>query len=1011
MSRVAIDAKLVQSNPSWFSWENGRPAIAVEAGPGGQPHALGDSTDLPFDNSNLLVEQADHSAKIASHFLDLGLAGFRCPRASAAPSDLWRNLIGRVRTSHPDATFIAASLGVPFEAVAALEGCGFDYVLDSSRWWDLRERWFPMQREELRRVASPAAFPEEPQGQRLAESFDVGDTKSLRRLYLARYKIAACIGTALIMPMGYEYASRRRFDPIHGTKDEWDADVAAAEIELGPDIAIINAAKSASAALNYNGPLIVATPPNGNIVGLIRLDKSAAGLATAGAALVINPDLSRVFPAEAGPLLTASGGKLGAFVEIGDGGALDANRTLDVQPLEARLFLATEPPARAMPALEPPITHGRVAIERVEPEVDGGRFPAKRIVGEKVDVEADIVCDGHDIIAAQVLFRAIDEAGWQTAPMAFVNNDRWRGSFIVSRNTRYVFTLEGWKDPFASWRYEVTKKFDAGVPIALELIEGRHIVERAVKEMDGKENAADGQALAELLTKLNQIEDADQAGQLALLLSPAVQALMERVGPRNQISRYERELEITVDRTAAAFAAWYELFPRSMSDDPARHGTFDDVIKKLPYVKSMGFDVLYFPPIHPIGRSNRKGRNNTLKATKNDPGSPYAIGSPEGGHDAIHPELGTMAGFKRLIDAAADAGLEIAIDFAIQCSPDHPWIKTHHGWFEWRPDGSIRYAENPPKKYQDIVNVDFYAKDAVPGLWEALRDVVLFWCEAGIKIFRVDNPHTKPLPFWEWLIAQVQKRYPETIYLAEAFTRPKMMKRLAKLGFTQSYSYFTWRNTKFELSNYLTELIQEDTKEYMRVNFFVNTPDINPVPLQTAGRAGFRIRALMASTLSPVWGLYCGFELCEATPIPGREEYLDSEKYEIRAWDWDRPGNIREDIAFFNRLRRENQALWGFRNLEFLPSSNDQVLVYVKSTATLDNIIVIAANLDTYNPQQTYFELPLWRYGLADDAAVIVEDLVSGQRFDWHGKNQHVWLDHNNNPYAIWRVVLPGLPS
>jgi starch synthase (maltosyl-transferring) len=405
----------------------------------------------------------------------------------------------------------------------------------------------------------------------------------------------------------------------------------------------------------------------------------------------------------------------------------------------------------------------------------------------------------------------------------------------------------------------------------------------------------------------------------------------------------------------------------------------------------MGFDVLYFPPVHPIGRKNRKGRNNSLTARPGDPGSPYAIGAAEGGHDALHPELGSFADFARLIRAAHEHGLEIALDFAIQCSPDHPWITEHPDWFDWRPDGTIKYAENPPKKYEDIVNVHFY-RDALPSLWFALRDVVLFWVERGVRIFRVDNPHTKPLPFWEWLIREVQDRHPDTIFLSEAFTRPKMMKRLAKVGFTQSYSYFTWRNTKAELTEYLTELTRDEPREHMRPNFFVNTPDINPRFLQTSGRAGFEIRAVLAATLSPLWGVYCGFELCEATPIPGKEEYLDSEKYEIRAWDWDRPGNIRPLVTALNRIRRENPALWQFADLEFLEAPSEQVLAYVKMSAARDNAVMVAVNLDPHRATGTNLEVPLWRFGLDDAATIGVEDLISGRRFSWSGKVQHVWL-------------------
>jgi starch synthase (maltosyl-transferring) len=460
---------------------------------------------------------------------------------------------------------------------------------------------------------------------------------------------------------------------------------------------------------------------------------------------------------------------------------------------------------------------------------------------------------------------------------------------------------------------------------------------------------------------------------------------------------------VDADRIAARFASWYEIFPRSMSDDGQHHGTFRDVIRHLPRIRDMGFDVLYFPPIHPIGRVNRKGRNNAVKAAEGDPGSPYAIGSSEGGHDAIHPELGTLEDFLALREAAASHGLELALDFAIQCAPDHPWLARHREWFDWRPDGSLKYAENPPKKYEDIVNVAFYAPGAVPDLWVALCEVVLFWAEHGVRIFRVDNPHTKPLPFWEWLIAEVRADYPDAMFLAEAFTRPKVMHRLGKIGFTQSYTYFTWRNSKRELQEYLSELTTTPVCEFFRPNFFVNTPDINPPFLQTSGRAGFLIRAALAATLSGLWGVYSGFELCEADALPGREEYRDSEKYQIRAWDWQRPGNIVAEITALNRLRRRNPALHTPLGLSFLPAANDQVMFFEKATEDRGNVVLVAVSLDPFNPQSAAVELPLWKWRLPDSASVVAEDLMTGVATVWRGKWQTISLSPPV-PFNVWRV-------
>jgi starch synthase (maltosyl-transferring) len=644
------------------------------------------------------------------------------------------------------------------------------------------------------------------------------------------------------------------------------------------------------------------------------------------------------------------------------------------------------------------IKDSRIAIERVWPEIDGGRFAVKRAMGDRLIVEADIFCDGHDRIAAALLLRREGEADWGEAPMRVLDNDRWRGEVALRDNGRYHYTIIAWRDLFWSWREEIGKKHNAGLAIDLELEEGRQLVERALQGERGSPD--DRQSLRSLLEQYGRCSGVPK---LELLTSRETGELMARVGPRTNLTRYDRQLEVWVDRRRAAFSAWYEMFPRSQSGDAGRHGTFADVIARLPYVRDLGFDVLYFTPIHPIGRTNRKGRNNSLKAQLGDAGSPYAIGSAEGGHDALHPELGTFADFEHLVLAARAHDLEIALDFAIQCSPDHPWIKQHPEWFDWRPDGTIKFAENPPKKYEDIINVHFY-RGAFPSIWYALRDIVLFWSERGVRIFRVDNPHTKPFPFWEWLIREVHGRFPDVIFLSEAFTRPKLMLRLAKLGYTQSYTYFTWRNTKHELTEYLLELTRSEAHEYFRPNFFVNTPDINPYYLQTSGPPGFRVRLILAATLACNYGVYNGFELCEGRPIPGKEEYLDSEKYEIKAWDWERPGNICDDIRLINRLRREHPALQQFKNLNFYNAWNDHLLYFGKFTPDKQDFVLVAVNLDPHNPQGCHFEVPLWEFGLPDEASIDVEDLVTGNRFTWTGKVQHMLLEPGVRPYAIWRL-------
>lgn len=640
----------------------------------------------------------------------------------------------------------------------------------------------------------------------------------------------------------------------------------------------------------------------------------------------------------------------------------------------------------------------RIAIENVSHEIDGGRFPAKAVVGETTAIEADIFSDGHDVIAAALRWRRVGADRWTEVPMAALGNDRWVAEIVFAEMGAHEFQLVAWRDLFASWRRDTLKKHEAGLDVTLETVEGERLVEAAV-----------GEPSPELRSLAAALKAApDQAASLDLLLDETAAETMARSGPRTNETVADRIVRIEVDRPLAAFGAWYELMPRSQGSD-GRHGTFDDVIARLSYVRDLGFDVLYFPPIHPIGRTNRKGPNNSLTAGPDDPGSPYAIGSEEGGHDAIHPELGTFADFERLVAAAKEHGLEIALDFAIQCSPDHPWIKEHPEWFDWRPDGTIKFAENPPKKYEDIVNVHFY-RDAIPGLWHALRDVVLFWIGHGVTIFRVDNPHTKPFPFWEWMIGEVRAKHPEAIFLAEAFTRPKVMKRLAKVGFAQSYTYFTWRNTKQELTEYLTELTQEECRTYMRPNFFPNTPDINPLFLQSSGRPGFRTRLMLAATLVGNYGIYNGFEICEAAPVPGKEEYLDSEKYQLRSWDFDRPGHIKDDIRFVNRLRREHAALRAFSSLRFHNAFDDEVLCYAKRDDAAQDYLLFHVLLDPHRPHEFGFEVPLWDFGLPDEASIEVEDLVGGNRFTWHGKNHTLRLDPHDRPYAVWRLIPPGAP-
>jgi starch synthase (maltosyl-transferring) len=632
----------------------------------------------------------------------------------------------------------------------------------------------------------------------------------------------------------------------------------------------------------------------------------------------------------------------------------------------------------------------RVVITNITPLVDDGAFPVKRCEDDQLEVEADIFADGHETLCASLLVRGPDKRTWQRVPMEFAGNDRWRASCPLEKRGDWQFRIEAWLDDYGGFVAGTAKKNNAGLPLHVEIMEGHAFIVAAHARAGGSIKSA-------LSAILDGWDGLDDENRLALLLAPETQAAMRPADARPFLTR-SKTVSVDVERTRAGFAAWYELFPRSFGRD--RHGTFRDVIAELPRIRAMGFDVLYMPPIHPIGLINRKGRNNALKADVADPGSPYAIGSAAGGHDAVHPDLGTPEDFRALVQAAAAQEMEIALDFAIQMSPDHPWLVQHPEWYQRRPDGSMKYAENPPKKYEDIVNPDFYADRS---LWLALRDVFLHWIEQGVRIFRVDNPHTKPLPFWQWLIADIRGRHPEVIFLAEAFTRPKLMYRLAKIGFNESYTYFTWRNTKRELTDYMEEISTPPVADFFRPHFFVNTPDINPYFLQTSGRAGFLIRAALAATLSGLWGLYSGFELCEAEPLPGREEYRDSEKYELKNRDFAAADSVVSEITKLNALRRQEPHFRSQKGITFYNAFNDNILYYGKTAPGRTDRILVAVNLDPHHEQVCDFEIPLWEWGLPDHESLAVEDLVNGYKFTWTGKIQRLRLEPSS-PYAIWRV-------
>ncbi len=641
-----------------------------------------------------------------------------------------------------------------------------------------------------------------------------------------------------------------------------------------------------------------------------------------------------------------------------------------------------------------------VVIENVSPVVDGGRLPLKRVQGEELLVEADIFKDGHDITAAVLKWRPVGlKNPWRETPMTFLVNDRWRASCRFAGIGPHEFTIEAWQDTFASWQHEFDKKFQAGITdLGTETIEGAQLLEAAAGRI--RKLAADATRLRELAATI-RVGGPAEVDRIAH--DPELVVLMETYGDRAASTEMRPAVPVYVDRPGARFAAWYEFFPRCAEGKPDSTSTFRDCLGRVEDAAAMGFDVIYFPPIHPIGFTKRKGRNNSVTSEPGEPGSPYAIGGPAGGHKTVEPTLGTLKDFDWLVKQVKAKGMEIALDFAINCSPDHPYVRDHPDWFYQRPDGTIKYAENPPKRYEDIYPLNFHCEDW-KALWEEMKSIILFWAAKGVRIFRVDNPHTKPVAFWGWLIEGVQAKFPDTVFLSEAFTKPKMMKALAKAGFTQSYSYFTWRNAKAELTEYFTELTQTEMKNYYRANLFPNTPDILPFFLQHGGRPAFLIRATLAATLSSVYGIYSGFELCENAALPGREEYDDSEKYQFKGRDWNAPGNIKEHLTKLNAIRKQNRALHQYDNLRFLPSDNEQILFYMKATPALDNIVLVAVSLDPYNAQSGYVEVPFDEFGYSErDDGYTVRDLLTGERFDWHGRRNYVALDPHARPAHVLR--------
>jgi starch synthase (maltosyl-transferring) len=923
---------------------------------------------------------AHHWSDELQRCLNAGIDGFRCRLSDAVPTLVWRELLA----SAPRCEFSLWAPGASAELLRAMPTSCFARVYNSLAWWDFASRSL---REETERIAAVAP---------IANSVGLvacGPQSTAARHAARLLAVAANIGGGILSPVGFEFGLTSDLTHPEYGLDDWPRLREYALVDLSEQIRDANdmiaarkAARPARMMSSEHAPVAVLyEPPMRLTIANGRLDAPS------------------VFdPASVLPLLD---GAIGDWCDTRDGPM--SPRPSRLRPAEVRVLIGEPAHAIAVPRADDDrdarsaTAAPRVAIETVMPSIEGGRFAVKRVVGDRLSVEADIVHDGHGKISAALQWRARDERQWHESPMELVGDDRWSGEFLLQRVGRYLYRVIAWPDRFASWRDEFDKKRAAGLDVSLELEEGRQLVEAIGRQAPDRLDA-----LVECLHRRNDTES------LSALTGESVETMVAQADTRpGQVT--SSEYSVDTDRRAAEFAAWYEMFPRNQTDDPGRHGTFRDVIPRLPAIRAMGFDVLYFPPIHPIGRTNRKGRDNALRALPGDPGSPYAIGASEGGHTAIHPQLGSIEDFRALRDAAAAHGLEIALDFAVQCSPDHPWLREHPEWFDWRPDGGLRYAENPPKKYEDIVNLDFHQSGAMPGLWLALRDVVAFWVREGIRLFRVDNPHTKPFPFWEWLIADIRARHPDTLFLSEAFTRPKVMYRLAKLGFSQSYTYFTWRNEKAELEAYLGELIgampdKGAVPDFFRPNFFVNTPDINPFFLQSGGRAGFLIRAALAATLSGLWGMLQGFEHCEAAPIPGREEYARSDKYEIRARPERSPGDIVDEITQLNRIRHENPALQSHRGLKFHAAWSDQMLWYRKQNIDRSNVLLIAVSVNPLTTQSATVEVPLWEWGLGDDASLVVDDLIGGGSRIWTGKHHTVTLDPHMLPYSIWRARPAG---
>jgi len=1004
INHTANDSPLTRERPAWYARASDGSIEAPSAVDPDDPSKItvwGDLAELDFSERHERAEMIAYFSGVVRHYIALGVRGFRCDAAYKVPSAVWSELIADARELDATVVFAAETLGCSVEEVSQLGDAGFDYLFNSSKWWDFRASWLLEQYEQFRHIAPSIAFPESHDTPRLAAELAGRTPEEIEAEYRFRYLFAAFFSSGVMIPMGFEFGFERNLDVVNTRPEHWEKP----RFDLTSFVADVNAMKAALPALNEEGAerLLGAATNGSGAVALLRYAASTAGAAVA----VFNPHAASIATIEAAPLVDAlDGAPLDVTPHAETKRTLAFDARIDLLPLEVRVFARGDALPRATAReggsdVMESTAHERdifrcVAIENVTPQIDGGRHPIKRIVGDTVTVEADVFREGHDKLRAVLLSRISGAPGWNETPLVALANDRYTGTFEADRVTTYEYAIEAWPDAFETWRSDARKKRDAAQQLAVEILEGRALVAAA-------RDRAQGALRSDLDAVLADFDSlAGDDARAETLLAESLATLVARAPDRTHATR-SATLRVVVERRAAQFAAWYEFFPRSAGSVLGVHGTFADAELRLPAIRDMGFDIVYLPPIHPIGHSFRKGRNNTLDPLPTDPGSPWAIGNETGGHTAVEPALGTIADFDRFVATARANDLEVALDYALQCSPDHPFVKEHPEWFVVRPDGTIKYAENPPKKYQDIVNFDWYGPHASE-IWDALRDIVLFWSERGVRVFRVDNPHTKPFAFWEWMIASVRAAYPGTIFLAEAFTRPKVMNELAKVGFSQSYTYFTWRNTKAELTEFVREFAYTEMAEFYRPNLWPNTPDILS-PYLHAGRPAFIIRLVLAATLSSAYGIYSGYELCENEALPGTEEYANSEKYEIRVRDWDAPENIVAEIAQLNRIRRANPALHDWRNVTFYRADDDQVLFYGKRAG--DNLLLIAVNLDPLAATDPLLWLPTGDLGIADDEPYHVEELLGATRHVWRG-SPHRWrLDPTTNPAAIFRLTLP----